>query len=87
MTLGDEMSGIINEVGIEEIKKFLEENHKKGNFDRDMLLAWARDAEFQLSEGNSPTIEIRSMDSVSGKPVTYTVSPAGVDEEEEGMGE
>ena len=73
----------VNEQGLREIKEFLAENHKKGgdHFDRDMLLAWAADAEFQLAEGNGATIEIKSADSIYGRPQVFTISAAGLDSE------
>ena len=73
----------INEQGLNEIKEFLAENHKKGGdqFDRDMLLAWAADAEFQLSEGNPASIEIKSFDSIHGRTQEFTISYAGLDAE------
>lgn len=73
----------INASGLNEIKEFLAANHKKGgdHFTRDMLQAWAADAEFQMSEGNSPSIEIKSYDSIHGYTQEYTVSDAGIDTE------
>ena len=71
----------VNGQGLAEIKEFLANNHTKGgyHFDRDMLLAWAADAEFQLSEGNYASIEIKSWDSISGYPQEFTISDAGLD--------
>ena len=70
----------VNEQGLKEIREFLAENHKRGdNFSRSMLLAWARDAEFQLSEGNPASIEIRAADSVTGATREYTISHEGLD--------
>ena len=71
----------INSVGIAEIQAFLAERHKLGgdHFTPEMLRAWADDAEFQLSEGNTPTIEINSWDAVSGHTEVYTVSNYGLD--------
>ena len=59
----------VNAAGLDEIQAFLADTHKLGgdHFTADMLRAWAADAEFQLAEGNSPTIEISSRDSVSGR--------------------
>jgi len=73
----------VNQIGLNEIRQFLADNHKLGgnHFTREMLQAWAVDAEFQLSEGNSASIEIRSFDSVSGATVEYTISDAGLDAE------
>lgn len=42
------------------------------------LSAWCDDAEFQLGEGNSPTIEISACCSISGNPELFTVSDKGV---------
>jgi hypothetical protein len=71
----------VNATGLEEIKKFLSDNNKLGgeHFDDSMLRAWARDAEFQLGEGNPAGIEIRSRDTVSGHTENYTISDAGLD--------
>lgn len=69
----------INEKGLKEIEQFLAENHKKGPFSREMLLAWVADAEFQLAEGNSASIEIRAWDSVHGRAQEFTISDAGID--------
>ena len=73
----------VNEQGLNEIKEFLAANHKKGgdHFTRDMLNAWAADAEFQMSEGNSPSIELKASDSIHGYTQEYTVSDAGIDTE------
>lgn len=73
----------VNAAGLAEIKEFLEDKHKLGgdHFNSDMLRAWAADAEFQLAEGNTPSIEISSRDSVSGRTETYTISDAGLDAE------
>ena len=75
----------INSIGIAEIHAFLAANHKYGgdHFTPAMLRAWAEDAEFQMSEGNSPTVEIKSWDAVSGHTETFTVSDAGIDTEYE----
>jgi hypothetical protein len=74
----------VNATGISEIKEFLANNHKKGgdHFDVGMLSAWAKDAEFQLSEGNPASVEIRSFDSVSGHTETFTISDSGINCEE-----
>ena len=71
----------INQTGIREIYEFLTDNHKQEEFTETMLAAWAADAEFQMDEGNPPTIEIKAWDSVSGHAVEFTVSEAGVDVE------
>ena len=71
----------VNARGIEEIRQFLKENHKKGDhFTRDMLNAWAQEAEFQLGEGNPPaTIEIRAHNCINGYTMEYRISDAGLD--------
>ena len=73
----------VNDTGLAEIQEFLADNHKLGgdHFTADMLRAWAADAEFQLAEGNSPTIEIKSRDTVSGHTEACTISDAGLDAE------
>lgn len=71
---------VVNKSGLQEIRNFLAENHKLGadHFTDAMIGAWASDAEFQSAEGNAPTIEIRSWDSVSGHTVTYTITDSGM---------
>ena len=71
----------VNSHGLAEIKCFLAANHKKGGdyFNDEMLRAWAEDAEFQLREGNTPTVEIRASDCVHGRTADYTLSDAGLD--------
>lgn len=76
------MRAFVNSQGIEEIRLFLVENHKKGDcFTDDMLHAWASDAEFQLSEGNPACIEIKARDSVHGYAQEYRISAEGLTEE------
>lgn len=74
----------INNTGIAEIAGFLAAHHKLGggHFSPEMLRGWAAEAEFQLGEGNPPSIEIKSWDSISGHTEEFTVSDAGVDCEE-----
>lgn len=70
----------VNAAGLREIEKFLAFHHKKGHhFTQSMIRAWAADAEFQMDEGNPPSIEIRSFDSLSGHTETFTISEAGID--------
>ncbi len=71
----------VNEKGLNEIREFLAENHKKGreHFTRSMLSAWAADAEFQTGEGNPATIEIVARDSIHGRTQEFTISDAGID--------
>ena len=70
----------VNSRGIEEIRQFLKENHKKGDhFTTDMLNAWAQEAEFQLGEGNRAIIEIRAHNCIHGYTMEYRISDAGLD--------
>ena len=71
----------VNEQGLNEIKEFLAANHKKGgdHFNREMLEAWAQEAEFQLGEGNPASIEIKAYESIHGRTQEYTISNAGLD--------
>ena len=73
----------VNATGLAEIKEFLADSHKLGgdHFTSDMLRAWAADAEFQLREGNTPSIEIKSWDALSGHTETYAITDAGLDAE------
>lgn len=70
----------INENGLNEIKEFLQANHKRGAaLGPKEIAAWAAEAEVQLGEGNSPTIEVGAAHSEHGHAVTYTVSSDGLD--------
>lgn len=73
----------INQTGLNEIAQFLINNHKTFS-DRapaiSELCAWAADAEFQQREGNPPSIEIPAHHSVTGCPIEYTISEAGIAE-------
>lgn len=73
----------INETGLREISEFLAARHKLGgeHFTRDMILAWAADAEAHLANGNPATIEIPAWDSVSGHAEVYEISGNGLDAE------
>jgi hypothetical protein len=73
----------VNAIGLQEIHNFLAENHKLGgnHFNALMLRAWARDAEFSLSEGNDAGIEIKANESVYNCTQTFTISDAGLDVE------
>ena len=69
----------VNEAGAQEIINFLKANHKRGAaLTDDQVKAWVEDAEFQLAEGNAPTVEIAAAHSAKGYAVTYTVSDDGV---------
>lgn len=76
----------INDKGLKEIALFLAKNHRlvvlrsDKDITKKIVHAWADDAESQLSQGNPPTIEIKSFDSIIGKTVEYTVSNEGVSE-------
>lgn len=70
----------VNETGLKAINAFLAANHKLGdNFVRDNLLAWAEDAEFQISEGNPACIEIPGIVSVTGAAIEFTIPDEGLD--------
>lgn len=70
----------VTERGINEIATFLAENHTRGAnyFTKDMLRAWADEADYKLQDGEAPTIEIKSFDSIHGRNQTFTVSKDGL---------
>lgn len=71
---------VVNQQGLVEIREFLAANHKKGdNFTPGMIQAWARDADFQLAEGNPASIEIRACDSIHGRTQELRISDEGLD--------
>lgn len=70
----------INEQGLGEIAAFLATAHRRGaSMTREHLLAWADEAENSLAAGNPAMIEVRTIDSASGRPETFTVSDAGIE--------
>ena len=73
----------VNNVGLTEIWNFLAANHKEGgdHFNHEMLTAYAKEAEFQVSEGNPPCIELRSWESISNTTIEFQISAAGIDSE------
>jgi len=73
----------VNETGRHEIKEFLQANHKyfinrEISHNDSMIHAWASDAEFQMSEGNPPCIEIPAYQAVNGQCTEFTISEKGV---------
>lgn len=72
---------MVNASGLNQIRDFLSENHKYGgdHFSSSMLKAYAEEAEFQLSEGNAPFIELRAAETVSGHTEQFTISEEGLD--------
>jgi hypothetical protein len=71
----------VNAKGVAQIAAFLLKNHVLGERMQapDLLRAWVGDAEFSLSEGNAPEIEIPSFRSIHGKTQTFTISDDGID--------
>lgn len=71
----------INAAGLAEIRAILAAYHKLGGdyFTDSMIAAWAADAQFQLDEGNPPSIEIKAPDHVDGRTQDFTLSDAAVD--------
>lgn len=70
----------LNENGEAQVRDFILAHRK--NIDYLMhseRLAYSNDVDFQLAEGNPPTVEIPALYSRSGVPVTYTVTAEGVD--------
>lgn len=71
----------INNTGAAEIAAFLTGNLRAAIGEKelpDMVAARVKEAELQLLDGNSPTIEISALDSRSGAATSYTVSDEGV---------
>lgn len=79
----------VNKQGLREIAEWMADHYMKAvesglgidYFTEDVLRAWAADAEFQMSEGNPPVIELAARRSISGRAETYTISNGGIDEE------
>ena len=71
----------INESGLNEIRAFLASNHKLGDDHsiREMMIAFAADAERSKNAGQDATIELTRCDFDHGYTMTYTVSDDGFD--------
>lgn len=74
----------VNATGLAEIRAILAKYHKLGgdHFTDEMIRAWAADVEFQLSEGNSPSFEIRASENVRGHTQEFELSSAAIDTQE-----
>ena len=66
----------INQGGVKEIREFLEQYHVLGKSQDPAR--WVETADVQLSMGNYPTVEIRSIESVLKRNITCTISNSGV---------
>lgn len=74
----------INAHGRMEIKEFLQGNHRyfinrEISYNDPMIYSWAEDAELQMMEGNTPTIEIPGYQTIKGYTINFTVSDKGID--------
>ena len=65
----------INETGRLEIIRFIEENHTKPLNALHCLSEWIADAQRDLDNGETPIVEIRYHNSVSGHTVAHVLSP------------
>ena len=69
----------VNEIGLAELAEFLRDNHQSGDkFGPSELSAWATSAEQNADDGNGPMIEIGVAYSVTGAPICYRISEAGI---------
>jgi len=75
--------GTVNEIGLTEIARFLSEtlNNPPEFFSYGELAAWAKDAEFQMREGNAATIEVPARRALSGRTECLVLSVACLDVE------
>lgn len=73
------MNITITPAGIEQILQILGANHKLGrdHFTPNMLAAWAREVEDHAMDTGEAYLEIRAADSVFGRTMTFTITPAG----------
>lgn len=74
----------INENGLNQIRAHLSASHKLGgdHFTRDMLLAWAADAERNMNDAGHGAFEILAWDSASGHTELCRITEEGFDAEE-----
>jgi hypothetical protein len=73
----------INTNGLNQIQKALGQYHKLGvdHFTDTMLMAWAAEAEDHFDNGNGCYFEIKSWDSVRGRPEVVEIDEGGYDVE------
>lgn len=71
----------INTAGLAQIHAHLASSHKLGgdHFTKDMLLAWAEDAERNMNDDGRGEFEIRAWDSVSGHTELCRITEEGFD--------
>jgi hypothetical protein len=70
---------MINKTGLAEIASFLRENHTRAHlFGPKEISAWATEAEASMAECGIAMIEVGRVYSVTGAPVTFTVSREGI---------
>jgi hypothetical protein len=72
----------VNAKGLAQISEFLKENAvgaEKFADNQECLHAWARDAEYQLGEGNPAEIELSAIGSIHGRTQTFRISNEGLD--------
>ena len=77
---------MLNEHGLKEIREFLVENHKNGEWFADdlpdvtkALHGYAQEAERQIGFGNPPSIELKAWETVTGHTQEFRISDAGLD--------
>lgn len=74
---------VINQNGRSQIRNFLQDNMKDftdSYICEDALDYWCQQAEFQLSEGNGATIELKPWEAWKGYTIEFSISGEGIDE-------
>lgn len=80
---------IVNDKGIAALKRWIEETSLKDGFgarcrtDSEALNVWAEEVEESMLAGNPPMVEMHRMNTRSGRPETFTLSPEMITDTEE----
>jgi hypothetical protein len=71
---------VVNEIGITALKKWIETTALPDycHTDQRNIEAWCQEAEESMGNGNPPIVEMRSSDTKSGVPETFTIPDAGI---------
>jgi hypothetical protein len=71
---------VINANGLAQINGFLSTHHIAGGDIPDHILeSWAYDAEYELSKGRPPCIQLRSWEAIDGCAREFRISDSGIE--------
>lgn len=74
----------VNDRGIRALKSWIEATSMPDHChtDAENLDAWCREAEESMGNGNPPMVEMSDLDTISGRPETFTIPADGIYEQD-----